>query len=119
MPFRRSLTWWSLLLCATPCLGADKGRLEVQIVDKQTNQPMAARMHLKDQQGKVVRIPKAPFWRDHFAIDGSNVLELPLGAYTFELEAGPEFKLLLDAVETEQLEGRITTREEALAFVSR
>jgi poly(A) polymerase len=32
---------------------------------------------------------------------------------------GPEFKLLLDAVETEQLEGRITTREEALAFVSR
>src|SRR5947209_12138077 len=71
---------------------ADKGRLEVHIVDKASGQPLAARMHLKDPHGKPVRPPKVPFWKDHFAIDGTIVFELPLGVYTFDLEAGPEYK---------------------------
>lgn len=35
----------------------------------------------------------------------------------FNMKPGPRFKEILEAVETEQLEGRISTKEEALAFV--
>lgn len=35
----------------------------------------------------------------------------------FNMKPGPRFKEILEAVETEQLEGRIATKEEALAFV--
>src|SRR6478736_1332754 len=80
------------LIFAALATAADKGRLEFHVVDKANGQPLAARMHLKDQQGKAVRPPKVPYWKDHFAIDGTIVFELPLGTYTFELEAGPEYK---------------------------
>jgi hypothetical protein len=80
------------LIGASLAAAADKGRLEVHVLDKANGQPMAARMHLKDQQGKPVKPPKVPFWKDHFALDGTIVFELPLGTYTFELEAGPEYK---------------------------
>jgi poly(A) polymerase len=35
----------------------------------------------------------------------------------FNMKPGPRFKEILEAVETEQLEGRVSTKEEALAFV--
>ena len=81
-----------LLILAGLASAADKGRLEVRVIDKDTTQPRPARMHLKDQQGKPVKPPKVPFWKDHFAFDGNIVFELPLGTYTFEIEAGPEYK---------------------------
>src|SRR5688572_27303995 len=71
---------------------ADEGRLELKVADKATGKSLAARMHLKDPRGKAVRPPKVPFWKDHFVFDGSIVLELPLGTYSFELECGPEYK---------------------------
>jgi hypothetical protein len=71
---------------------ADEGRLEIRAVDKATGQPIAARMHLKDPRGRPVKPPKVPFWKDHFVFDGTLVLELPLGTYTFEIESGPEYK---------------------------
>jgi hypothetical protein len=69
------------------------GRRELKGFDRKTGQPLAARMHLKDPRGKPVKPPKAPFWKDHFVFDGSIVLVLPLGQYTFEMECGPEYKL--------------------------
>src|SRR5437868_7954433 len=92
MPRRLDFPLVFCLFFAAVAAAADKGRLEVRIVDKANSQPLAARMHLKDQQGKPVRPPKVPFWKDHFAIDGTMVFEMPLGTYTFELEAGPEYK---------------------------
>jgi hypothetical protein len=71
---------------------AEEGRLEIRTVDKATGQPIAARMHLKDIRGKVIRAPMLPFWRDHFVFDSTLVLEMPLGSYSFELECGPEYK---------------------------
>jgi hypothetical protein len=70
------------------------GQLEIRAVDKSTGDPLAARMHLKDAAGKPVRPPDVPFWRDHFVFDGKIVLELPPGRYTFEIEHGPEYKLV-------------------------
>lgn len=84
----------ALALCCLSCVSAaEEGRLEIRAVDKTTGQPLAARMHLKDTRGKPIRPPKVPFWKDHFVFDGSIMLELPLGTYTFEMECGPEYKL--------------------------
>src|SRR5436853_2171605 len=71
---------------------AEEGRLLIHAVDKATGQSMAARMHLKDARGKVIRPPKVPFWKDHFVFDGAIMLDLPLGMYTCETECGPEYK---------------------------
>jgi hypothetical protein len=71
---------------------ADQGRLEIRAIDKGSGQPIAARMHLKNPKGQPVKPPKMPFWKDHFVFDGTIVLELPLGTYTFEIESGPEYK---------------------------
>jgi poly(A) polymerase len=45
-------------------------------------------------------------------ITGDDLIELGL-------KPGPAFREILSAVEDEQLEGRISTREEALAFLKR
>lgn len=81
-----------LLLAALPAFAANE-QLEIRVVDKDTGQPLAARMHLKNARGAPVRPPKAPFWKDHFVFDGVIVLELVQGMYTFELETGPEYRL--------------------------
>jgi hypothetical protein len=82
-----------LLLLATTALAAKKGEVEIRVIDSKTSEPLAVRMHLKDQKGKVVKPPKSVFWHDHFAFDGSIKLELPSGNYSFELERGPEYKI--------------------------
>ncbi len=78
------------------------GQVEFRAFDKGTGQPIAARMHVKDAAGKPVKPPKAPFWRDHFVFDGTIVLELPPGNYTFELECGPEYKVVTGNVTIEK-----------------
>jgi hypothetical protein len=93
--FRLAAAGALALLFGSPaafCHAADEGKLLIKVVDKATKQPRAARMHLKDGRGRPVRPPKVPYWRDHFVFDGQIQLELPLGAYTFELECGPEYK---------------------------
>ncbi|MEX2173551.1 MAG: CehA/McbA family metallohydrolase [Pirellulaceae bacterium] len=96
MPFR--VTTSVLLLLAILVARADiqaagnKGDLEVRVIDKVTGEPIAARMHLKDPRGRPVKPPKVPFWKDHFVFDGTILLELSPGAYTFELETGPEYR---------------------------
>ena len=70
------------------------GELKIEVVDAETHQPIAARMHLKNHRGQVVK-PKLTGlnqFADHFYIDGRNTLPLMRGQYTFELEAGPEYK---------------------------
>jgi len=71
---------------------ADNDGLLVQVIDKESRQPLAARMHLKDAKGKPVKPPKVPYWKDHFVFDGSILLDLPPGMYTFDLETGPEYR---------------------------
>src|SRR6478672_791148 len=82
-----------LAVLAAALAAADEGRLEIRATDKTTGQPIAARMHLKNPKGQPVKPPKVPFWKDHFAFDGTIMLDLPLGTYTFEIESGPECKL--------------------------
>jgi hypothetical protein len=92
----------SLAVVATLALGnaafaaaphAD-GDLQIIITDGDTHQPIAARMHLKSARGKVVqpKLPGVDPKADYFYIDGQVTLPLGKGQFTFELDAGPEYR---------------------------
>ncbi len=67
------------------------GQLEIKVVDHDTGEPLACRIHLTNQAGRVQKPPKVPFWHDHFVIDGSLTLKLPKGIFNFVVERGPEY----------------------------
>ena len=68
-----------------------RGRVEIRVADVGTSQPLAVNLFLENSRGRSLPAPNLPFWKDHFAFDGSVVLELPPGQYTFEMERGPEY----------------------------
>ncbi len=70
---------------------ADTGQLRLGVVDRQTGQPIACRMHLRNAAGRPRKPRNLPFWEDHFVFPGEVTLTLPLGEYFFELERGPEY----------------------------
>ncbi len=67
------------------------GQLEIRVVDRDTGQPLAVRMHLKNAKGTPVKPPGVPSLGDHFVIDGKIILHLPNGGYEFLVERGPEY----------------------------
>ncbi|HZZ29507.1 MAG TPA: hypothetical protein VFE46_16025 [Pirellulales bacterium] len=67
------------------------GQLEIHVVDRDTGQPLAVRMHLKNAQGKPVKPPGVPTLGDHFVFYDKLVLRLPNGGYEFLIERGPEY----------------------------
>jgi hypothetical protein len=81
------------------------GELRIEIVDSETKQPRAARIHLSAgrtaspvpvKQARAKRpvrlnLPGAAEFGGHFYIDGKASLPLTAGPYTFELEATPEY----------------------------
>jgi len=95
----RSSRLWGLLLALSAVGGhkaaqdvpARAGELEITVVDRETGQPLACRMHLLNPHGRPHRPRGVPFWHYHFVFDGSIRLDLPNGRYTFEMECGPEY----------------------------
>lgn len=69
------------------------GKLTVAAVDAKSRQPLAVRMELRDARGRAVRVrPEgAVVAGESIYFDGETTLELRRGAYTFVIEAGPEF----------------------------
>jgi len=70
---------------------AGNGQLVLTVVDRDTHQPIACRMHLRRANGRPYKVKGQPFWHDHFVFDGRVTLRLPKGEYTFELEHGLEY----------------------------
>lgn len=92
LTFLRFLTAAFLLMAVTADqLPAATGRLELTVVDKDTGQPVACRMHLWAANKKPRKPEGVPFWHDHFALPGKIILKLPTGPYTFVIERGPEY----------------------------
>jgi hypothetical protein len=90
----------SLSLLTLPIVAlAEPVEVEFVILDKATGQPIPCRVHLKDAAGKPVKAPGLPFWFDHFVCPGSVQLPLEPGKYTIEVERGPEYGRVTDAVE--------------------
>ncbi|MEZ6113783.1 MAG: CehA/McbA family metallohydrolase [Pirellulaceae bacterium] len=67
------------------------GELEIRTVDE-NGQLTPARMHLRDEQGRPVRVRDYPYWNDHFVFPGKAILKLKTGTYRFEIERGPEYR---------------------------
>lgn len=94
---KRRFVALSLILatCSAPNLfGAGlEGEVTVTAIDKDSGNEVAVRMHLKDSRGRPV-MPKGTIaWKDHFVFDGKILLTLRPGAYTFEVERGPEYRI--------------------------
>jgi len=70
------------------------GRLTVTVLDEQSREPLPVRMELRDARGRTVRVrPEgAQALPDGIYFEGTIVLELRRGNYTFLIEAGPEFR---------------------------
>src|SRR5215510_183589 len=79
------------ILCGLPLWLFASGQLVLQAVDRETGQPLAVRMHLKNAQGKVIKPPGVPALGDHFVFYDKLVLKLPNGGYEFLIERGPEY----------------------------
>ncbi|MGD9633390.1 MAG: hypothetical protein AB7G28_24485 [Pirellulales bacterium] len=83
-----------LLAGAVRAAPRSDGELTIEVVDAETQQPLAARMHLKNSRGRPVRLRTgalSPF-ADHFYIDHQAALGLRVGQYEFEVESGPEYR---------------------------
>lgn len=80
-----------VLLTLARSAPAVDGQLLLSAVDKETGQPIAARLHLLNGNGKPVKMPGTAAWADHFEFDGQVLLKLPLGNYTFYMERGLEY----------------------------
>ncbi|MGE0758378.1 MAG: CehA/McbA family metallohydrolase [Pirellulaceae bacterium] len=76
-----------------PAAGATAGKFTIETVDKATQRPVAARMHLLNHKKRPVLPPRTVSWKDHFVFDGSITLELAPGTYSFVIERGPEYRL--------------------------
>ncbi|MDZ7620063.1 MAG: hypothetical protein U1E05_23930 [Patescibacteria group bacterium] len=84
----------ALLLAGFPAFGLADGQLQLRVVVKQTNAPIACRIHVRSAAGKPRRPTdrSLPFWHDHYVFPGKVLLRLPPGNYEFELERGPEYR---------------------------
>jgi hypothetical protein len=94
----------------------DAGRVEVTVLDRATGKPLACRVHLRDAAGKAQRAPGLPYWRDHFVCPGTVRLELSPGAYSYEIERGPEYRPAAGTFTVgDGAAGRVTVTPERLA----
>lgn len=102
---RRTLSMSVIAACATLFLAAmphsaaaqrADGQLELEIVDSETGQPIAARVHLRStrQRSIMLRLPGTSEYGDHFYVDGRLTLPLRMGQYTMEIEATPEYRTI-------------------------
>jgi endonuclease/exonuclease/phosphatase family metal-dependent hydrolase len=67
-----------------------EGTLLWRVADGQ-GKAVACQIYMKDDQQRPVRPVGAPFWHDHFSMNGSFEMILPEGTYTYQVERGPEF----------------------------
>jgi len=80
-----------LALLLQPAVLRASGQLEIRVIDRDTGQLLAVRMHLKNAKGMPVKPPGVPALGDHFVFDGKILLRLPNGGYEFLIERGPEY----------------------------
>jgi len=94
--------------------------LRLVVLDADSRQPVACRIHLKNAAGRAMRGGKLPFWRDHFVCPGTVELDLEPGDYAYELDRGPEYLVRTGKVTVvESSRQVITNRIQRLVNLSR
>ena len=86
--------WLTLQASLGPAAGRTGGKLQLRVIDARTGQPLPGRMHLRNSRDRPVLPQQANVIEmgDFFYIDGQLDLKLRKGQYTFELNAGPEYR---------------------------
>jgi hypothetical protein len=83
------------LVCRSLCAAQlPDGQLTLEVVDSETGQPLAARMRVKNVRGRPLelRLPGTAEFGGHFYIDSRLSIPFRQGQYTFEFDAGPEYR---------------------------
>ncbi len=87
--------WWVALApwlsVAQPATAGPGGQFRIEVVDRETGEPIACRMYLTNAAKKPLKAPNVPYWHDHFVFSGGITLKLPKGEYDFEIERGLEY----------------------------
>ncbi len=84
--------WFAILTIDGPIAAiAEDAQLLLSVVDKDSGEPIACRIHLQNTAGKPLKISGAVNWADHAVFAGKIPLKLPIGAYTFTIERGLEY----------------------------
>ena len=96
-PLRVALLLLVLLVCGSlPANAANRGELDLKVVDQETGEALPVRVHLRDARGRSVSSravsPHVIKMKDQLTIDGATRLALPLGDYLIEIEHGPAFR---------------------------
>ncbi len=93
----RFATVLALMTIASPAALLAGGRLAIRAIDANTGKPLAVRMDLRNAQGKPVKPAKL----QGALVDGDSLLfydkiklDLPSGAYEFQMERGLEYKVM-------------------------
>ena len=60
------------------------------VVRGESGEPIPCRVHLRGRDGKPKRAPGQPFWHDHFVCQGEVSVDVAPGAWSWEIERGPE-----------------------------
>jgi hypothetical protein len=86
--------WFAgLCLCMPVEAARTDGQLVITAVDEQSQARVPVRMELRDARGRAVRLRPADaiVQGESIYFDGQVTLDLRRGAYSFVIEAGPEF----------------------------
>ena len=85
---------YSALLSPAALAARVDGKLEIQVLDSQTGEPISCRMEIKNSRGRPVRLkqPETVQLGNAIYFDGNAVLGFRRGQYTFDLDAGPEYR---------------------------
>ena len=97
---------------------ANDGQLVLNVVDKETGQPLPCRIHLKNASGRPVRVPHTVAWGDHFYCDGKVTLKLPIGNYSFLVERGLEYLEIKGQFRLETFADDVKTIEVVAGFAT-
>jgi hypothetical protein len=64
------------------------------VITDTDGEPLPCRIHVANAQGEPQHPIDLPSFRDHFVCPGEAELDIPAGAYHFEIERGPEYEQL-------------------------
>ncbi len=86
---------FGLLVASRHLEAAQRGELELTVVDGDTGAVIPCRIHLKNIKKRPVKIGgESIFYKDHAVFPGKATLALPPGQYLFEIERGPEYPVM-------------------------
>jgi hypothetical protein len=110
----------ALLLAILSIPTATAGVLRLVVLEGDSSEPVACRVHMMDADQKPVRAANLPFWHDHFVCPGKVELGLQAGSYTYEIERGPEYFSLRGTVSLLEGEAKsVTNRLQPLTHLRR